>query len=99
MAFLIIKFPDGAEMKYDPASHMAYIKFRDGVVVETREESSHIMVDLNSRGHLIGVEIFSPKSLKYEARITTVLRRIAKEFGEPRLREIKPQMLGVYQPA
>lgn len=99
MAFLTIKFPDGAEMKYDPISHMAYIKLRDGIVHETREAGPNITVDLNSRGNLIGVEIFSPKSVKYETKITAVLRKISKEFHEPRLKEIRPQMLGVYQPA
>lgn len=86
-------------MKYDPVAHMAYIKLREGIVAETREEAPNIMVDLNSKGHLIGVEIVSPKSLKYETKITTVLRKISKEYHEPQLSAINPRLLGVYQPA
>jgi uncharacterized protein YuzE len=99
MALLVIKLPDGAEMKYDPAARMAYIKLREGVVHETREEAPNIMVDINSKGHLIGVEIISPRSFKDETRITTALRKLSKEFDEPQLRSINPRMLGVYQPA
>ncbi len=99
MGFLVIKFPDGAVMKYDPIARMAYIKVREGTVAETREESPTVCVDLDSKGHLIGVEITSPRSLKYETRVITVLRRIAKEFDAPQLRDIDPRVVGAYQPA
>lgn len=86
-------------MKYDPVAHVAYIKVRAGHVAQTREEAANVMVDLDSKGHLLGVEIIAPKSLKYETRVITVLRKIAKEFGVPQLRDIDPRVVGAYQPA
>ena len=74
-------------------------KVREGTVAETREEAQNVTVDLDSKGHLIGVEIASPRSLKYETRVITVLRKIAKEFHEPQLRDIDPRVVGAYQPA
>lgn len=99
MSFLTIQFPDGAVMKYDTAAHVAYIKIREGSIAETREEAPNVMVDLDSKGHLIGVEIVSPRSLKYETRVIAVLRKIAKQFDEPQLRDIDPRVVGAYQPA
>ena len=70
------------------AAHVAYIKVGAGRVAQTREETGNIMLDLDSKGHLLGVEIIASKSLKYETRIAAVLRKIAKEFGAPQLRDI-----------
>jgi uncharacterized protein YuzE len=100
MSLLTIKFPDGAVLKYDPVAHIAYIKVRDGIVHETRQEAPNILVDVDAKGHLIGVEIISPKTLKYETKLMPILKRISKEFGVPQLREINPQLVpGIYQPA
>jgi uncharacterized protein YuzE len=99
MSFLTIQFPDGAVMKYDPVARVAYIKVRAGLVAETREEAPNVMVDLDAKGHLLGVEIISPKSLKYESKVIAVLRKISKEFDVPQLRDIDPRVVGAYQPA
>lgn len=73
-------------ISYDPVAESAYIKLdHKSKVARTVRVSDDILVDLNGRGRLIGVELLRPASAN--------LHRIASKFHCPELSKIHPRKL------
>lgn len=73
-------------ISYDPVAEAAYIKLdHKSKVARTVRVSDDMVVDLNARGRLIGVELLDPASAN--------LRIIANQFHCPQLSKIHPRKL------
>jgi uncharacterized protein YuzE len=46
-------------VRYDPEADALYIRFREGVIEETDEVSSGVMLDLDVDGNPVGLEILN----------------------------------------
>lgn len=72
-----------------------YMRLRAGKVARTVEISPGlVLVDLNSRGVLLGVEILGPCQV-------TVMERIARKYHAPEVRSLSrhPRFAPVFRPA
>lgn len=50
-----------ASLEYDEESNALYIKLKRGKVAESEPISDNLILDLNKKGEIIGVEILGPK--------------------------------------
>ncbi len=48
--------------EYDSQADAAYVKISDNEIADTREVAEGIIVDFNSEGKVVGIEILSMKS-------------------------------------
>lgn len=86
-----MEFPQNLLISYDPDADAAYIRIRSGKVARTKEEvPDSINLDLNSRGQLLGIEIFRPAQVKVQYR---VFQRLANRFHLPVLKHLHPELL------
>lgn len=72
-----------------------YMRLREGKVARTVEVAPElVLIDLNSRGALLGVEILGPCKV-------AVLERIARKYHAPALRGLArhPRFAPVFRPA
>ena len=53
----------------DNGTQAMYIKVKDGKVSKTLEVSDDLVLDLNSRGAVLGIEILSPKAIRFLNKI------------------------------
>ncbi len=47
--------------KYDPEANALYVKFSDDKIVRTEELRPGIILDFDSRGHVVGIEMLDAK--------------------------------------
>lgn len=59
-------------LEYDPIADALYIRVRDDKVHDTIEVSKNIIVDLNDKGEIIGIEIlnFSKSKISLNELVT-----------------------------
>ena len=76
-------------VEYDPAAGAAYIHLGVGAARKTKEEARGVLLDFDSRGRLLGIELLDAKRLDIEA----ILRRLADRYHLPRLARITPSAL------
>ena len=48
--------------KYDKIADALYVKFKQGKVVKTLRLENHLIVDLDSKSNILGVELLNAKS-------------------------------------
>ena len=48
--------------KYDKIANALYIKFKEGKVAKTLRLEDHLIVDLDSKSNILGVELLNAKS-------------------------------------
>ncbi len=63
-------------IKYDAEADAAYIKVKNGKVSDTVEISEDMFVDVDSRKHIIGLEI-----LNFSKKKVNLNELIARQFG------------------
>lgn len=85
------RLPGIISIDYDPRAHAAYIHISDLKVAKTRPEAENVLVDLDSKGNLVGVEMLNVGKMKINAQYT--LRKIANEFSVPVLKQIRPEYI------
>ena len=75
---------------FDSEAKALYVKIREGKVAKTIEFSPETFVDLDSKGHLLGVEMLNPGKLTIQkkARVLAPLKRIATKFHQPALTNV-----------
>jgi uncharacterized protein YuzE len=49
-----------ASLEYDSSSNALYIRLKRGKVAESEPISDNLILDLNKRGEIIGVEVLGP---------------------------------------
>jgi len=49
-----------ASLEYDSSSNALYIRLKKGKVAESEPISDNLILDLNKRGEIIGVEVLGP---------------------------------------
>jgi len=74
---------------FDSEAKALYVKVREGKVAKTIEFSPETFVDLDDKGHLIGVEMLNPGNLTIQkTRVLAPLQKIATKFHQPALNNI-----------
>ena len=48
--------------KYDKIADALYVKFKQGKIVKTLRLENHLIVDLDSKSNILGVELLNAKS-------------------------------------
>jgi len=67
-----------ALLEYDPSSNALYIRLRRGKVTESEPISDNLILDLNRKKEIIGVEVLGPAPIdpsKFSLPIKIVSRR------------------------
>jgi uncharacterized protein YuzE len=87
------------EISYDPEADAAYIRIRTGQVSKTVEKvSNSVMMDYDTKGNLLGIEILSPAANRVAVR--QFLGKLSLKNGLPALKKIRPEAIpGVFAPA
>jgi uncharacterized protein YuzE len=52
-----------ASLEYDESCNALYIRIKRGKVAETEPVSDNLILDLNKKGEIIGVEILGPTQI------------------------------------
>ena len=52
-----------ASLEYDTDSNALYIRLKRGKVAESEPISDNLILDLNRKGEIIGVEVLGPKPI------------------------------------
>jgi len=69
---------DLALLEYDPSSNALYIRLRRGKVAESEPISDNLILDLNYRKQIIGVEVLGPAPIdpsKFSLPVKIVSKR------------------------
>lgn len=79
---------DDLIVSYDPVASAVYVRVKSGRVSKTKKEAPGVFVDLDSKGHLLGVEFLDPKHIQI-----SIVHRIARQFNLPGLKHINPRAI------
>ena len=55
-----------ASLEYDESCNALYIRIKRGKVAETEPVSDNLILDLNKKGEIIGVEILGPTQNRHK---------------------------------
>ncbi len=50
-----------ASLEYDPSSTALYVRMKKGKVAKSRPLADNIILDLNAKNELLGIEIIGPR--------------------------------------
>lgn len=64
------------KIRYDPEADAAYVKIKSGTISDTIEVSEDMFLDVDSRKHIIGLEI-----LNFSKKKINLNELIARQFG------------------
>lgn len=67
-----------ASLEYDEESNALYIKLKKGKVAESEPISDNLILDIDGKGEIVGVEILGPKPLDLR-KISTPVKIITKK--------------------
>ena len=81
------------EITYDPQAKASYIALSDEQVAKTVEYADFINLDLNAKGHLIGIELLWVQPRKVTVQIHQKLNSLADKYHIPDLRRLHPEKL------
>lgn len=88
------------EITYDPQAKASYICFSEKPVAKTVEYADFINLDLDDKGHLLGIELLWVRPRKVTVQIHQKLAQLAREYRMPELRRLHPEKLAeILQPA
>lgn len=79
------------QISYDPEVRAAYIGVRAGKVTCSREVKPGIVMDLDGKGRLLGVEVIDPARIEVATRV--VLKNLSSKFHIPALAAVRPEAL------
>lgn len=71
-----------ALLEYDEESNALYIRLKRGKVAESEPISDNLILDLNGKGEIIGVEILGPKTMDL-GKLSSQIRIITKKKRKP----------------
>ena len=78
-----------AKITIDSKAKAIYVQIREGKVVRTKEFAEHTFADLDSNGHLLGVELLRPSGV-------LTIREVAHKLHRPILARIAPELESLY---
>lgn len=58
--------------EYDPEANALYVKFSDDKVDRTEELRPGIIIDFDSRGHIVGIEMLDAKASLSESALKSL---------------------------
>ena len=58
--------------QYDPEANALYVKFSDDKIEKTEELSPGIILDFDSRGHIVGIEMLNAKQKLSESALKSL---------------------------
>ena len=58
--------------EYDPEANALYVKFSDDTVDRTEELRPGIIIDFDSRGHIVGIEMLDAKTVLSEQALKSL---------------------------
>ena len=61
--------------KYDKIADALYVKFKQGKVAKTLRMENHLIVDLDSKSNILGIELLNAKSQLTPSFIKQSLRK------------------------
>jgi uncharacterized protein YuzE len=81
-------------IQYDPEADAAYIRFSDKAVSRTQEESDICILDLDSAGDLIGIELLSVFGFA-GASLSALVRKglVTSETASRLLQELRSELI------
>ena len=82
---------DKLDVEYDSEADAVYITVKPGKVAKTQRLATSVMIDLDSKGHLLGVEIIDASLGSASQR--GALRLVSKRFHMPHLQQFHPEQL------
>lgn len=68
-----------ALLEYDPSTNALYIRLKRGKVAESEPISDNLILDLNKKGEIIGVEVLGPTPIdvtKFSHPIKIVAKKL-----------------------
>lgn len=78
-----------AKITIDPKAKAIYVQIREGKVARTKEFAQETFADLDSSGHLLGVELLQPSG-------ALIIRQVAHKLHHPILAKIAPELERLY---
>ncbi len=66
--------------KYDKIADALYVKFKQGKIVKTLRLENHLIVDLDSKSNILGIELLNAKSQLTPSFLKESLKR--EEFKQ-----------------
>jgi uncharacterized protein YuzE len=79
-------------IEFDPTARIAYIRLKSGKIARTVEKSDHFLLDLSSRGELLGIEILNPHELSRND-FKSQFSQIARKYKNPNARHIHAEFV------
>ena len=73
-------------IEYDTEHQILYLRIRDGKVAKTEEYRAEVFVDLDKKGHLLGIELLNLEDSKY-------IPQIAREYSLSGIKRLHPEYL------
>jgi uncharacterized protein YuzE len=67
--------------KYDKIADALYVKFKQGKVVKTLRLENHLIVDLDSKSNILGIELLNAKSQVTPSSLKQFFKK--KEVKQP----------------
>ncbi len=58
--------------EYDPEANALYVKFSDDKIAKTEELRPGIILDFDSRGHIVGIEMLDAKQKLSESALRSL---------------------------
>jgi uncharacterized protein YuzE len=58
--------------EYDPEANALYVQFSDDKVARTEELRPGIIIDFDSRGHIVGIEMLDAKTILSESALKSL---------------------------
>lgn len=71
-----------ASLEYDTSSNALYIRLKKGKVTESEPISDNLILDLNKKGEILGIEVLGPKPID-TAKFSHPIKIIAKRTKSP----------------
>lgn len=66
------------KVTHDPEADAAYIRIREGQVAETRDLGNNTLLDIDSDGNALGIELLDAFAAEYAERWADALELLAK---------------------
>jgi len=67
-----------ALLEFDPEVGALYVKLREGKVSMSEPIADNVVLDLDEKGEIIGLEILLPSTIKDDVKAMTLLSKHAK---------------------
>jgi uncharacterized protein YuzE len=92
MVIGVKRHSSAVSIEFDPKARVAYIRLKPGKIARTVEKSDHFLLDLSSRGDLLGIEILNPHQVS-RGDFKSLFSQIARKYKNANARHIHPEFV------